>query len=151
MMKTLSDKAVTDQSQCESQMTVKDVSGQSSHASARRRRPVTADSHAAPITRGSSSLWLFFFIPSHHNLAVLTLSSSRHALSCLRRPDRRTRAALIGADRWLCATEASGVTAEPVRPVVFTKATVCPKTHTHPPPNRHSCQHATMSFNAGIW
>lgn len=151
MMKTLSDKAVTNQSQCESQMTVRDVSGRSSHALARRRRPVTADSHAAAITRGSSSLRRLFIL-SHHNLAVLTLSSSRHAPSCLWRPDRRTQAALIGLDRWLRATAASGVMAEPVRPVVFTKATVCPKTHTriHPKP-RHSCQHATVSFNTGTW
>lgn len=116
---------------------------ESSHALARRRRPVTADSHAAAITRGSSSLWPLFIL-SHHNLAALTLSSSRHAPSCLWRPDRRTRAALIGADRWLRTTEASGVMAEPVRTVVFTKATV-------PPKPRHSCQHATMSFNTGIW
>lgn len=150
MMKTLSDKAVTNQSQCESQMTVKDVSGQSSHALARRRRPVTADSHAAAITRGRSSLRLLFIL-SHHNLAVLTLSSSRHAPSCLWRPDRRTQAVLIGVDRWLRATEASLVMAEPVRPVVFTKATVCPKTHTIHPKLWHSCQHATMSFSTGTW
>lgn len=68
------------------------------------------------------------------SLPLFFLSSSRHAPSCLWRPDRRTQAVLIGVDRWLCATEASRVMAEPV---VFTKANVCPKTHTHPPrPNR---------------
>lgn len=47
MMKTLSDKAVTNQSRCERWRTVKDVSGQSSHALVRRNRPVTVNSHAA--------------------------------------------------------------------------------------------------------
>lgn len=59
------------------------------------------------------------------------LSSSRHAPSCLWRPDRGTQAALIGVDRWLCAAKASGVTAQPGWPVVVTKANACPK-HTHP-------------------
>lgn len=48
MTKTLSDNAVTNQSQCGSRRTVKDISGQSSHALVRRGRPVTANSHAAP-------------------------------------------------------------------------------------------------------
>lgn len=157
MMKTLSDKAVTNQSHCESRRTVKDISGQSSHALVRRGRPVTANSHAAPFTRRShrKALWLLLFsIPSHHSLAVPRLSlsflsSSRHAPSCLWRPDRGTQAALIGVDRWLCATEASGVTAEPVWPVVVTKANARPKhTRIHPKPH-HSCQHAKTSISTG--
>lgn len=47
MMKTLSDKAVTNQSHCERWRTVKDISRQLSPALVRRSRPVTADSHAA--------------------------------------------------------------------------------------------------------
>ncbi len=158
MMKTLSDKAVTNQSQCESRRTVKDISGQSSHALVRRGRPVTANSHAAPFTRRShgkalcSCYFLFhpitaFLFPS--SLSLSFLSSSRHAPSCLWRPDRGTQAALIGVDRWLCATEATGVTAEPVWPVVVTKANARPKhTRIHPKPH-HSCQHAKMSINTG--
>lgn len=61
MMKTWSDKAVTNQSHCERWTTVKDISGQSSHASARRCRPVSANSHASRITQESSLLRLFFF------------------------------------------------------------------------------------------
>lgn len=49
MMKTLSDKAVTNQSHRDCLMTVKDIRGQSSHALVRRHRPVTANSHAAPL------------------------------------------------------------------------------------------------------
>lgn len=73
MMKTLSDKAVTNQSHRDCLMTVKDIKGQSSHALVRRHRPVTADSHAAPLIYEDSSLWLFSS-PSHHGLAVLPLS-----------------------------------------------------------------------------
>lgn len=157
MMKTLSDKAVTNQSHCESRRTVKDISGQSSHELVRKGRPVTANSHSAPLTLWShkNALCSCYFL--FHPIAVLqlphslssVLSSSRHAPSCLWRPDRRTQAALIGVDRWLCATEASGVTAEPVWPVVVTKANARPKhTRIHPKPHR-SCQHAKMSINTG--
>lgn len=131
-MKTLSDKAVTNQSHWESRRTVKDISGQSSHAVVRRGRPVTAHSHAAPLPLRSHRKALC----SCFSLSLSFLSSARHAPSCLRRPDRGTQAALIGVDRWLCATEVSGVTAEPAWPVVVTKANARPK-HTHAStPNR---------------
>lgn len=68
-MKTLRDKAVTNQSHCRTQRTVKDISGQSSHALVRRGRPVTANSHAALFTLRSrrkalcSCYFLFHLIP----------------------------------------------------------------------------------------
>lgn len=122
---------------------MKDISGQSSHALVKGDRPVTANSHAAPFGLRSHSKALcscyFLFHPITvllfpHSLSLSRfrfLSSSRHAPSCLWRPDRGTQAALIGVDRWLCAAKASGVTAQPGWPVVVTKANACPK-HTHP-------------------
>lgn len=69
VMKTPNDKAVTNQSHCESRRTVKDISGQSSHALLRRGRPVTANSHTVPFTLSDHTwklfaLAIFYSIPS---------------------------------------------------------------------------------------
>lgn len=83
MTEMLSDGAVTNQSHWESWMTVKDISGPSSFALARRCRAVTTNSHAAPIAQ-----WKLFAQIVFHpitNCATLTrslLSSSHLALSC---------------------------------------------------------------------
>ena len=83
------------------------------------------------------ALAIFYSIPSQSRCSptpsLSFLSSSRHAPSCLWRPDRGTQAVLIGEDRWLCATEAAGVTAKPVWPVVVTKAYAAPNTHASTP------------------
>lgn len=134
MMKTPSDKAVTNQSHCESRRTVRDISGQSSHTLVRRGRAVTADSHAAPFSLQSHRKAFCSFCPSQSCSfpnSLSFLSSFRHASSCLRRPDRGTHGTLIGLDRWLHTAGTSGVTTEPVRPVVVTKADGHAK-HTHP-------------------
>ncbi len=130
VMKTLSDRAVTNHSQCESPRTLKDISGQSSPALVRRGRPVTANSHAAPVAlrshREAPCSCYFLFHPITVLLFLDSLSLLFVILSslcpCLWRPDRGTQAVLIGVDRWLWCTEASGVMAEPVWPVVVTKA-----------------------------
>lgn len=76
MMKTLSDKAVTNQSHCERRRTVKDISGQSSHALVRRGRPVTANSHAAPLTLRSQRKALCSCYFLFHPIPVLLLPLS---------------------------------------------------------------------------
>lgn len=73
MMKTPSDKAVTNQSHRRSRRTVRDISGQSSHALVRRGKPVTANSNSSvahPQIMQENSLLLLFSIPSHPRLAV---------------------------------------------------------------------------------
>lgn len=73
MMKTIRDKAVTNQSHCKTQRTAKDISEQSSHALVRRGKTVTAHSHAAMFTLRSRRKALcscYFSIPSHPSLVV---------------------------------------------------------------------------------
>lgn len=98
------------------------------------------------------ALAIFYSIPSQSccspTPSLSFLSSSRHAPSCLWRPDRGAQAVLIGVDRWLGATEASRVMAEPAWPVVVTKANAHPKHTCIHPKLHHSCQHAKMSINA---
>lgn len=157
MKKTLRDKAVTNQSHRKTLKTVKDISGQSSHALVMRGRAVTTNSHAALFTVRSGRKALAILYPvsfqpcSFPTLSLSFLSSSRHAPSCLWRPDSGTRAALIGVDRWLCAAKAPGVTAKPVWPVVVTKANSRPKHRRFNPKPHHSCQHAKMSINTGTF
>lgn len=158
MKRTLTDKAVTNQSHCESQRTVRDISGQSSYALV-RRRPVTAHSYAAALTLRSRrnalcSLQIFdsvlsLYCCSSRPLSLWRLPSTRHAPSCLWRPDRGTQAALIGVDRGLCAAEASGVTAEPGWPV--TKANAAANTHASTPNRTNPANMPKRPSRLALW
>lgn len=164
MMKTLSDKAVTNQSHCESQRTVKDISGQSSQALVRRGRPVTANSHAALFTLQSHRKALcsgyFLFHPItvllfphsttlHAFLSFVFVIPSSRSVLLLEARQRDTGSVDRSGQVVVCYTEDSGVTAEPVWSVVVTKANVPPKHTGIHPKLHHSCQHANMSIKPG--
>lgn len=139
MMKTLSDKAVTNQSHRERRRTVKDISGRWSRTSVRSGRPVTADSRAALQDSSYSCRSLSHPLPPNAlSLSFLFVINSSRSW----RPDRGTQAALMGADRWRYATGAVTVfvTKKDVRP---------PNARASPPKSHHSCQHAKMSINTG--
>lgn len=140
-----------------SRRTVKDISGQSSHTLVRGGRPVTVNSHAAPLTLWShrkalcSCYFLFHpvavsLFPNSLSFVFVILSSRSVLLVEARQRDTGSadRRGQVAVCCWGCWSDGEASLACRCH-----KSLRCPKhTSIHPKPHR-SCQHAKMSINTG--
>lgn len=139
MMRTLSDKAVTNQSHCKSRTTVKDISGPSSDAMVKTQTCHSKFARSSKHTAKLFALAVFYFSPSqsHCSLSLffVIVPSCAVLLVEARRKGHR--------QRWEVAVCYRGFWSEEKKKYLPQNTPLWTKLH-------NSCWHVKMSFNYGI-